>query len=78
MELDPFAYIIEQQADGHVTNYLVIATIERLENDQIVESIYIQVPATQTSTTSLGLAQSVVALEQARIIRTFGLHLDDD
>jgi len=76
--LDPFELIIERQAEAHVTSYLVIATVERLDNDTSIQSLYIQTPHTQTSTTSLGLAQAVAALEQARIIRTFGIHDYDD
>ena len=70
-DLDPFQHLIELHADGHCTAYIIIASIQHVTDNDLIESLYIQTPDTQTSTTSLGLTQAVTALEQHRIIQQF-------
>lgn len=71
MSADPFPTIIEAQSGAHCTSYLVIATVERLDEEDSTVSLYMQSPNHQTMPTTLGLLRAAQAIEESRIVQHF-------
>lgn len=72
---DPIAELIEENAEGICTGYVVIANIEKISGEQ---TFWVTTLRNQTASTSLGLLESASAAEKYRIARSFNRDEDDN